>query len=82
MNEYLPTWAGHTEKQLTSGGPFVAGDKLSVADIKLYMGVRWFASGSVDHVPATVFEPFERLTRLYKAVAAEPRVASWVSRTA
>lgn len=79
--KYLPAWAANVEKQL-GDGPFIAGDKMSVADIKLYMFVRWFEKGTVDHVPANVFERFEKLTRLYKAVAAHPRVAEWVARTA
>lgn len=78
---YLPRWAGNVEKQLGEG-PFVAGDKICIADIKLYMFYRWFSSGGVDHVPATVMAPFEKLTRLYHAVAAHPRVAEWVARTA
>jgi len=80
-NFYVPTWAGFVEKQI-GAGPFFGGDKLSVADIKLYMIVRWFASGGVDHVPPTVFDKFEKLTRLYKAVGAHPSVAEWVARTA
>lgn len=78
---YLPSWATFVEKQLDKG-PFVGGDKLSVADIKLYMFVRWFASGAVDHIAKTVFDGNAKLTSLYKAVAAHPRVAEWVARTA
>jgi glutathione S-transferase len=79
--EYLPGWAINVEKQL-GAGPFVGGDKLNVADIKLYIFTRWFTGGGVDHVPKTVFDRFEKLMRLHKAVAAHPRVAEWVSRTA
>ena len=79
--KYLPQFSVYVEKQL-GNGPFVAGDKLNVADIKLYMFMRWFISGAVDHVPTTVFDRFEKLTHLYKTVAAHPRVAEWVSRTA
>jgi len=75
----IPTWAGQVERQL-GDGPFVAGDQIGVADIKLYMLVRWFAAGTVDHVPATVFDAFPRLKRLYEAVAAHPRVREWVER--
>ncbi len=81
-SKYLPQWSSFVEKHLVNNGPFMAGDKLSVVDIKLYMFMRWFISGAVDHVPKTVFEKFEKLTRLYQAVAAHPRVAEWVSRTA
>lgn len=73
---YLPTWAAHAEKQITDG-PFLSGATLMVADIKLYMGVRWFRSGVVDHIPASVFDAFPKLVRHHDAVAAEPRIAAW-----
>jgi len=72
--EYLPVWATNLEKQLSD--PFI-GEKLNVADIKLYMGVRWFKSGVVDHIPATVFDKFPKLVRHHDAVAADPRIAAW-----
>jgi prostaglandin-H2 D-isomerase / glutathione transferase len=78
---YLPQWGANVEKQLGTG-PFVAGETLNVVDIKLYMVMRWFISGSVDHVPTTVFDRSERLTRLYQAVSTHPRVAEWLARTA
>lgn len=76
--KYLPTWATHVEAQL-GDGPFVGGATISVADIKLYLIVRWIAGGGVDHVPKDVFAPFEKLTRVYRAVAEHPKVASWVA---
>jgi glutathione S-transferase len=76
---YLPTWAQNVEKQL-GDGPFVAGAKLHVADIKLSMAVRWFAGGKVDHVPATIFAPYAKLTRLNQAVLDHPRVKDWYAK--
>jgi glutathione S-transferase len=76
---YIPTWAGFAERQL-GDGPFVAGEKLHVVDLKLYMVMRWFISGTVDHVPTTVFEPFPKLLRLFRAVADHPGVKAWVTR--
>jgi prostaglandin-H2 D-isomerase / glutathione transferase len=73
---YLPTWAGFAEKQL-GAGPFFAGDKLHVVDLKLYIAVRWFASGTVDHVPSTVFAPFSKLTRIYESVRDDARIKAW-----
>lgn len=77
--KYLPQWATNVEKQLGSG-PFISGETLHVADIKLYICARWFTSGVIDHVPKTVFDPFAKLTRLMKSVADHPRVASWLNR--
>lgn len=78
---YIPTWAGFAERQL-GDGPFLSGDKLHVADLKLYIVMRWFISGVVDHIPTTVFDAFPKLTRLFHAVAAHPGVTSWQTRQA
>ncbi len=77
---FLPSWGERIEKQLRDG-PFVAGAKMHVADIKLYMAVRWFASGTVDHVPATIFSAFPKLTRLFESVRDHAAVKAWYART-
>lgn len=76
---YLPTWAGYTERQI-GDGPFLAGAKLNVADLKIYQVVKWLVSGTVDHLPASIFEPFPKLTRLYEAVRDDARVRSWYAK--
>lgn len=78
---YLPMWGANLERQL-SDHPFVGGDKLHVVDLKLYMIVRWFASGIVDHIPKTVFDHCPKLMRLYREVGAHPGVKAWIERTA
>jgi glutathione S-transferase len=74
--DYLPQWAGWAERNL-GDGPFFAGDKVHVVDIKLFGAVRWFASGTVDHVPPTVFAKFPKLTRLYEAMRDHAGVKAW-----
>ena len=77
---YLPTWGERTERQL-GDGPFFAGGKIHVVDIKLFITVRWFASGTVDHVPATVFSPYPKLTRLYESVRDDARIKAWYAKS-
>jgi glutathione S-transferase len=76
---YLPAWARFAESQIGEG-PFFAGSKLNVVDIKLFIAVRWFASGGVDHVPSTIFTPFEKLTRVYESVRDDARIKAWYSK--
>ena len=76
---YLPIWAGYTEAYL-GDGPFVAGAKLHVADLKLHMAVRWFAGGKVDHIPPTIFAGFPKLTRVFEAVRDDARVEAWYAK--
>jgi glutathione S-transferase len=77
--DYLPRWGAHTEAQLGEG-PFFAGKKLHVVDLKLHMAVRWFSGGAVDHVPATVFAGYPKLTRVHDAVRDDARVKAWYAR--
>jgi glutathione S-transferase len=75
---FLPTWAEKAEQQIE--GPLFAGAKLHVVDLKLHMAVRWFAGGKVDHVPATIFSGFPKLTRVHDAVRDHERVRSWYAK--
>jgi glutathione S-transferase len=76
---FLPTWAERVERQI-GDGPFFGGAKLHVVDLKLYIAVRWFAGGVVDHVPATIFGGFRKLTRVHDAVRDDPRVKAWYAK--
>ena len=78
---FLPAWAANVEKQL-GDGPFFAGAALNVVDLKLHMAVRWFNGGRVDHIPATIFDAFPKLTRLHDAVRDHAGVRAWYARTA
>lgn len=76
---YLPMWGTNVENQL-GDHPFVGGNKLNVVDIKLYMTVRWFVSGVVDHVPTNVFDHCMKLKRIYREVSEHPGVKAWLER--
>jgi len=76
---FFPTWGANAEKQI-GDGPFFGGAKINVVDFKLHMAVRWFAGGKVDHVPATVFAAFPKLTRVHDAVRDDSRVKAWYAK--
>jgi glutathione S-transferase len=76
---YLPAWAASTEKQI-GDGPFFGGAKINVVDFKLHMAVRWFNGGNVDHIPATIFAAFPKLTRVHDAVRDDARVKAWYAK--
>jgi prostaglandin-H2 D-isomerase / glutathione transferase len=75
----LRTWGTQVERQI-GDGPFVAGATLQVADLKLYMVVRWLTAGTLDHVPVTVFDHCPRLLHLYRAVGEHEGVKAWLAR--
>lgn len=77
---YLPAWAAFAERQIADAGPFFAGDKLHIVDLKLHRAVHWFASGIIDHVPATVFSAFPKLNRIYESVRDHAGVKTWYAK--
>ena len=74
---YLPTWAGYAEQEIAATGPFFAGEKLHVVDLKLHRAVHWISSGVIDHIPATVFSDFPKLNRVFTAVQDHEGVKAW-----
>jgi glutathione S-transferase len=76
---FLPVWAENAEKHL-GDGPFFGGAALQVVDIKLFIAVRWFRSGVLDHIPTTVLDPFRKLNRLHDAFKDHPGVKAWYAK--
>jgi glutathione S-transferase len=77
---YLPAWAAFAEKHISDSGPFFAGEKLHVVDLKLHRAVHWIASGIIDHLPATTFAGFPKLNRIYAAVNEHDGVKAWYAK--
>jgi glutathione S-transferase len=77
--DYIPQWAGHVDRQI-GAGPFVAGDRPSVADIKLYMVDKWISSGAVDDISPEIFDGNPKLKTVAEAVRTLPAVVAWYGR--
>jgi glutathione S-transferase len=77
---YLPAWAGFAEKNIIDG-PFFAGAKVSVVDLKIHMAVRWFLGGKVDHIPATIFDNYPKLMGVHDAVRDHAGVKAWYAKS-
>lgn len=77
---YIPTWAANAEKQIGDAGPFFGGANLSIVDIKVFVTMRWFISGALDHIPATIFANYPKLNRIFEAVREHEKVKSWYAR--
>ncbi len=63
---WLRQWATSISDQIT--GPFLEGDQINVADIKLFNIIRWFRRGGLDHIAPTYFDAFPKIDTLYQAV--------------
>ena len=78
--DFLPAWGRCAERNIPGSGPFFAGAKPNVVDVKLHMAVRWFIGGKVDHIPATIFAACPNLLRVHDAVRDHARVKSWYAK--
>ncbi len=76
---YLQEWGAAVERQI-GAGPYLAGARLCVADLKLFVAVGAYLKGTIDHIPTSVFSAFPKLLRLVEAVKQHPRVVDWYAR--
>jgi glutathione S-transferase len=77
---YVPEWARHAERQVSDSGPFFAGEKLYVVDLKILLILRWLRGGALDHIPKTVVEAYPKLNRVHDAAEAHPGVKAWYAK--
>ena len=74
--EFVRPWGRYVEQQI-GAGPFVGGDKPSVADIKLYMADKWISSGALDGIPADIFDSSPKLKGIADGIRAHAAVVAW-----
>lgn len=75
LTRFLRTLAQRLED---AGGEYFAGGRLSVADLKVFVWVRWLRSGVLDHVPTDLVDrTAPSLVQHYDRVASNPGVAAY-----
>ncbi len=74
-NGYLKLWASAVESQIK--GPFLDGEQINVADIKVAGVVGWFRRGGVDYIDPTYFDAYPKIIALQEGLLADPRVKAW-----
>ena len=78
--EILPKSMDLLIKQLKkSGGPFLCGDSLTLADLWWIPRLKYLRTGVADHLPTTCLDGMPEILAYMDAVYAHPSVASWYS---
>jgi len=72
---YMTSWATNLQKQVH--GPFVSGENISVADLKIFTTVRWVRKGVLDYIPSNIFNEHAKLLNLVEAVENHPKIIEW-----
>lgn len=77
--EDIPRYVGMLEKQATESGkgPFVLGEKVSVADLKINQLFDSISYGFLEFVNVSVLENYTTLAAISKAVDEIPEVKEW-----
>ena len=75
----LPRYLQWLQKQLEShGGEFLADNRLTIADLKAFVILRWLSSGKLDHIPSDLIETAAPQLKDYMNRVAElPAIAQY-----
>ena len=79
---HLPRYLEQFQARLkAAGGEYFADKRLTVADLKVYMWVRWLRSGALDHIPKDLVDRVApQLVKHFDRVASHPAVAEYYKR--
>ncbi|MDI3514277.1 MAG: prostaglandin-H2 D-isomerase / glutathione transferase [Rhodocyclaceae bacterium] len=77
--EVLPRYLRWLQHQLEAhGGEFFADRRLTVADLKAFVMLRWLGSGKLDHIPADLVETVApKLAAFVDRIAGIPAIAEY-----
>lgn len=82
VTEALPRYLRWLQNQLEShGGEFFADRRLTVADLKAFVMLRWLGSGKLDHIPADLVQTVApKLAAYVERIAATPAIAQYYAK--
>ena len=79
IDGWLTTFLKGIERLLTrGGGKYFADNRLTMADLKCFVQIRWLSTGALDHIPTdTVQRIAPGLAKHLKRIEAEPAVVAY-----
>jgi glutathione S-transferase len=78
----LPFYLTRLQRRLEErGGQYFAAGRMSVADLKVFVWIRYLKSGALDHVPTDLVDLIApRLTEHYERIKNEPGVKAYYAK--
>ena len=78
----VPFYLTRLQQRLeTNGGRYFAADRLTVADLKIFIWIRHLKSGALDHVPTDLPDRVApKLVEHYERVRNDPRVKAYYAK--
>lgn len=79
VNETIPRYVGAiNDMYKKSDGPYLIGDKLSIADLKVYCTlIPLNDAKTLDHVPAGTIEEYKALMKMFETLTSLEKVKEW-----
>lgn len=79
VHEDIPRYWGGLEARLNNAGagPFILGEKISIADLGIFCMFTTVKSGIVDYVELDVLDEYVTLKGVYDSVTSIPEVKEW-----
>ncbi|KAL7533637.1 hypothetical protein ACHAWF_004566 [Thalassiosira exigua] len=74
LPRYMGYFAGLIKE---SGGKFLTGENLTIADIAAYQQLNYFRRGVADYVPKDCLDPFPEVLAFMDRVVGHPKVAAY-----
>ena len=64
-----------------AGGEYFAEQRLTIADLKMFMLIRWLRSGALDHIPKELVDRIApQLVKHFERIASHPKIAEYYQR--
>jgi glutathione S-transferase len=75
----IPRYLEQLQARLkAAGGEYFADKRLTVADLKVFIWVRWLKSGALDHIPRDLVDRIAPLlVQHFERVSAQPKIAEY-----
>lgn len=79
---HITRYLGQFQARLkAAGGEYFADQRFTVADLKIFMLIRWLRSGVLDHIPKDLVDTVApQLVKHFERVANHPKVAEYYQR--
>ena len=69
------------EDNISESQSWMVGKEMTIADIAIWRGIGWLASGQVVGIPQPYFVNYPKITKIFKNVDKHPKISEWVNKT-
>jgi glutathione S-transferase len=65
------------EQKLTKSGSYFCDNRLTIADLKVFVYLNWIASGMLDHIPQNLIDDMPNLASFWQRIKTTPEIMDY-----